>query len=151
MRRSAIPEKELRRRLESAGVEPARNRLAVLGELARESNDATAQELHRRLRERGERIGLATVYRALHALEGAGVVDALPHSSRGTCYRLCAEGHHHHLVCERCHRVVELAECPAEDWIEAAAGRAGFLVTGHSLEVAGVCARCRGGRGRRGA
>ena len=143
MRRRALSETKLRRRLDAAGVDPGRNRLAVLGQLAREPNDATAQEIHRRLREDGERIGLATVYRTLHLLEETGVVDALPHSSRGTCYRLCTEGHHHHLVCERCHRVIELTECPAEEWIEKEAARAGFVVTGHDLEVAGLCARCR--------
>jgi Fur family transcriptional regulator, ferric uptake regulator len=129
-------------RLAAAGLKPSRTRIAVLEELAREPNDATAQQLHRRLRSRSKKIGLATVYRALGAMSEAGVVDALPHGSE-TCYRLCGEGHHHHLVCEGCHRVIELEGCPAGGWIDRAAGRAGFVATGHRLEVRGLCAGCR--------
>jgi Fur family ferric uptake transcriptional regulator len=129
-------------RLASAGLQPSRNRVTVLEELARESNDATAQELHQRLVARGRPIGLATVYRALGAMSEAGVVDALPHGT-GTCYRLCGKGHHHHLVCDSCHRVVELPGCPAAAWIDRAADEAGFVATDHRLEVRGLCARCR--------
>jgi Fur family transcriptional regulator, ferric uptake regulator len=129
-------------RLSTAGLKASRTRVAVLEELAREPNDATAQQLHRRLRSRRNKIGLATVYRALGAMSEAGVVDALPHGSEA-CYRLCGEGHHHHLVCERCHRVIELSGCPANAWIERAAGEAGFVATGHRLEVRGLCADCR--------
>src|SRR5262245_43285382 len=121
-------------RLADAGVRPSPHRVAVLEELARESNDATAQELHRRLRSRGQPIGLATVYRALGAMSEACVIDSLPHGPE-TCYRVCGQGHHHHLVCERCHRVIELEGCPAGSWIERAAGEAGFVATGHRLEV----------------
>jgi Fur family ferric uptake transcriptional regulator len=115
----------------------------VLEELGRERNDATAQELHRRLNAAGDRIGLATVYRALGTLADAGVVDTLVHDSTETCYRLCAAEHHHHLVCSSCHRVVELTDCGIEPWIAKAARRSGFEATEHRLEVTGLCAACR--------
>jgi Fur family transcriptional regulator, ferric uptake regulator len=142
--RKAHRRDSLVRRLDEAEVKASPNRVLVLEELARERDDATAQALHQRLADRGERIGLATVYRALHAMSEAGVVDALPHGSTETCYRLCTAGHHHHLVCESCHRVIELAGCPADDWIERAAREQGFVVTDHRLEVQGLCSRCRG-------
>jgi len=133
----------LAERLSAAGVRPSPNRVLVLEELAREANDATAQEIHRRLAKRDRSVGLATVYRALSAMSEAGVVDELPHGSNETCYRLCGTGHHHHLVCESCHRVIELPGCPARGWIERGAAEAGFVVTGHRLEARGLCADCR--------
>jgi Fur family ferric uptake transcriptional regulator len=133
----------LAERLSAAGLRPSRSRVLVLEELAREANDATAQELHQRLVRRRRSVGLATVYRALGAMSEAGVVDALPHGSTETCYRLCGEAHHHHLVCERCHRVIELPGCPATAWIERAAGEAGFVLTDHRLEARGLCEDCR--------
>jgi Fur family ferric uptake transcriptional regulator len=135
---------DLAKRLTAAGVKPSRNRVAVLGELSAEPDDATAQVIHRRLADRGDRIGLATVYRALRAMSEAGVIDELPHGSTETCYRLCGSEHHHHLVCQSCHRVVELRGCPAQKWIERAADDVGFAVSGHRLEVTGLCASCRG-------
>jgi Fur family ferric uptake transcriptional regulator len=115
----------------------------VLEELAREPHDVTAQELHRRLRQDGERIGLATVYRTLGALAEHGIVDTLAHSPLEACYRLCGEGHHHHLVCSECHRVVELAECGLDEWLASAAAREGFVATAHRVEVVGLCDGCR--------
>ncbi len=143
MKRSAESREALAARLTSAGIAPSKNRLLVLDELSREADDATAQVVHKRLAEKGESIGLATVYRALGVMSEAGVVDALPHGTSETCYRLCSDAHHHHLVCERCHRVIELHGCPAEDWIARRARKEGFAVTGHRLEVTGLCSDCR--------
>ncbi len=120
-----------------------RQRVVVLTELMGEQNDVTAQQLHERLRSRGEALGLATVYRTLNLLAGEGVVDVLSHRQGELCYRLCGEGHHHHLVCSSCHQVVELDECELEPWLERISETHGFVTTGHRLEVAGLCADCR--------
>lgn len=129
------------------GLRPTRQRLAVLGALAEEDDDATAQELHEALRRKGERVGLATVYRALAALSERGVIDELSHRPREACYRLCGEGHHHHLVCTECHRVVELGDCDLEPRLATLAGIHGFTVSGHTVEVTGTCADCRSATG----
>lgn len=135
---------ELADRMTAAGVRATAQRVRVLEELAREHNDATAQELHRRMASDGERIGLATVYRALGALAEAGLVDTLAHGQSETCYRLCETGHHHHhLVCSSCHRVVELTDCSIGDWVTRAARAEGFEATEHRLEVTGLCSNCR--------
>ena len=54
------------------------------------------------------------------------------HIERESCYRLCQPGHHHHMVCERCHRVEELEGCGADDWIAHASRRHGFQVASHT-------------------
>lgn len=129
-------------RLAAAGLRPTPQRLLVLAELAGERDDVTAQQLHERLRGRGERIGLATVYRTLAALADGGVVDRLSHHAGEVCYRLCGDEHHHHLVCERCHRVVELANCGLDPWVDRVAADHGFVPTDHRVEVTGICAGC---------
>ena len=129
--------------LTGVGVRPTRQRVVVLTELMGERNDVTAQELHERLRARGERLGLATVYRTLGLLSDEGLIDALSHRPGELCYRLCGEGHHHHLVCSGCHQVVELEECELEPWLERISEAHGFVTTGHRLEVAGLCGDCR--------
>lgn len=129
--------------LEGVGVRPTRQRVVVLTELMGERNDVTAQQLHERLRARGEGLGLATVYRTLGLLVDEGVVDVLSHRPGELCYRLCGEGHHHHLVCSSCHQVVELDECELEPWLERISQSHGFVTTGHRLEVSGLCGDCR--------
>jgi Fur family transcriptional regulator, ferric uptake regulator len=129
--------------LEGAGVRPTRQRIIVLAELMEERDDATAQELHERLRGRGERLGLATVYRTLGLLAEGGVIDSLAHRPGELCYRWCGEGHHHHLVCSSCHQVVELDDCELEPWLDRVSQAHDFVTTAHRLEVSGICGDCR--------
>ncbi len=126
-----------------SGVRVTRQRLKVVEALAREPNDATAQQLFERLRSQGENVGLATVYRTLAILSERGAIDTLTHHAGELCYRLCGDVHHHHLVCTECHRVVELPDCDLEPWIARSAKRHGFTATAHQVEIAGVCADCR--------
>jgi Fur family ferric uptake transcriptional regulator len=134
---------ELSKLLEQKGVRATARRLDVLEELAHERDDVTAQQLWGRLRERDSRAGLATVYRTLALLSEKGVVDVLSHHGGEQCYRLCGDAHHHHLLCERCHRVVEVQECGLDDWVAAAAKQHGFVATEHRVEIVGLCADCR--------
>ena len=128
--------------LTAPGIRATRQRARVLEALAAEPNDATAQEIHESLRARGMPIGLATVYRTLALLASRGVIDALMHRPGEVCYRLCSDEHHHHLTCSECHQVVELGECKLEPWLERLEGAHGFTVTGHAVEVTGICAAC---------
>src|SRR5438105_15511631 len=125
------------------GVRARPRRLEVLEELARERDDVTAQALWSRLRERDSRTGLATVYRTLALLSEKGVVDVLSHHGAELCYRLCGDEHHHHLLCERCHKVVEVSECGLDGWVAAAAEQHGFVATDHRVEIVGLCPDCR--------
>ncbi|HEY7195922.1 MAG TPA: Fur family transcriptional regulator [Gaiellaceae bacterium] len=140
------PDKEIRRArdfLAGLGVRATRPRALVLAELMREQDDLTAQALHGRLRDAGESTGLATVYRTLSLLSGEGAIDVIPHHPGELCYRWCGDEHHHHLVCSRCHRVVELGDCELDEWLDRVSREQGFVATGHRLEVAGVCENCR--------
>src|ERR1700745_2242494 len=134
---------ELSELLERNGVRATTRRLDVLEELAHERDDVTAQQLWGRLRERDSGAGLATVYRTLALLREKGVVDVLSHHGAEQCYRLCGGAHHHHLLCERCHRVVEVQECGLDDWVATAAKQHGFGGTEHRVEIVGLCADCR--------
>ena len=129
--------------LRGLGVRSTQQRVRVLVELMTERDDVTAQGLYERFRGRGERLGLATVYRTLSLLAGSGAIDALSHHPGELCYRWCGDQHHHHLTCSSCHKVVELGDCELDAWLGRAASEHGFVATGHRLEVAGLCAGCR--------
>lgn len=55
----------------------------------------------------GYSTGLATIYRALHALTAAGIVHEFRHDDE-TTYRACGPECHDHLVCRACGRIQEL-------------------------------------------
>ena len=129
--------------LVDAGLRPTRQRLAVLSAVARERRPVTAQELHVRLHGKRGGPGLATVYRTLGRLAEAGVLRRFPLAEGETAYRLCEPGHHHHLICERCGVVTEIASCEVEDWAAEVARKRGFSPTSHQAEIFGICDRCQ--------
>ena len=102
----------------------------------------TAQDVHDALRRAGEPIGLATVYRTLQAMAEAGEVDALRTPDGPTAYRRCSSAHHHHLICRRCGRAVEVDAPAIEAWLAALGEAYGFTEVDHELELYGRCSDC---------
>jgi len=104
----------------------------------------SAQDVHARLRDAGDPIGLSTVYRAVSALAEDGELDTLQADRGETLYRRCSTRHHHHLVCRHCGRTVEVAGPTVERWADQVAAEHGFADVSHTLEILGSCAACAG-------
>jgi Fur family transcriptional regulator, ferric uptake regulator len=103
----------------------------------------SAQQIHAELRNRGEHVGLTTVYRHLQVLSEDGKVDAIRDSSGETLYRKCrSDAHHHHLTCRNCGKSVEVEGRAVERWAEQVAAEAGFTDVGHTVELFGRCPQC---------
>lgn len=128
----------------AAGLRTTRQRETIVGALEEAGRPITAQALHARLSRAGGRApGLATVYRTLQALEAAGYARTFPGAEGEASYKLCDPGHHHHLICEGCGRVVEIPSCEIEGWAKTAARRRGFSVSSHQADIFGLCPPCR--------
>ena len=124
-------------------VRPTRQRVAVSGVLDDLDEFRSAQEIHAMLRARGERVGLATVYRAVQSLADDGELDSLRTDTGEALYRRCSPQHHHHLVCRGCGRTVEVAGPAVERWADRIAHEHAFADVSHTLEIFGTCAGCR--------
>jgi Fur family ferric uptake transcriptional regulator len=125
---------------------PTRQQQAVADLLAQTEDFASAQEVHARLRDAGESVGLATVYRTLQALAEAGELDVLRTDEGEAVYRACEPGHHHHVVCRRCGRAVEVEGPAVVAWARRVAGEHGYTEITHTLEIFGTCSRCAAGQ-----
>jgi Fur family transcriptional regulator, ferric uptake regulator len=98
----------------------------------------------------GGRVGLATVYRHLRVLAEQGSVDTIRGAGGRTLYRLRRGGFTHHLACRVCGHTVEVDGREVWEWARQVAFLAGFTLTGHTVELTGVCpvhARCAQGAG----
>ena len=115
-----------------------RQRRAVAAVLDELDGFASAQQIHELLDNRGEHVGLSTVYRNLQALVEAGNVDALRGDDGETRYRQCSSGHHHHLVCRACGRTVEVEGPTVEQWADRVADEHRFTDVSHTLEIFGT-------------
>ena len=133
--------------LEALGEEGRRRggaRRAVVERLAREDCCVTAQEIAERIRADGERVGTASVYRALDLLHGLGLVQRVEIGEGGARYESVIPGgeHHHHVVCDSCGRISAFEDDGLERAIGRLAGRLSHSVSAHEVLIHGECARC---------
>jgi Fur family ferric uptake transcriptional regulator len=119
-----------------------RQRQAVLSALDEASSFCTAQELHDVLRHRGDKVGLATVYRSLQLMADAEEVDVIRSEAGEAFYRRCSTDHHHHLVCRVCGSTVEVSGPAVETWANRVGAEHGFTDVSHTVELSGVCGDC---------
>lgn len=122
-----------------------RQRLALDRMLERTTEFRSAQQLYAMLREDGESVSLATVYRILQSMAQEGEVDVLRTQDTESRYRRCQrQDHHHHLVCRLCGHTVEVTENTVERWAGRTAREHGFAAVSHTVELLGICAGCEG-------
>lgn len=121
-----------------------RQRRAVVAQLAASDEFRSAQEIHDAIRREGDRVGLATVCRSLQSLVHSGEVDVVKTGVGEAVYRRCSAVHHHHLVCRRCGRTVEIEGPGFEQWADTVAAKNGYTEVSHTLELFGQCPECTG-------
>ena len=123
-----------------------RSQQAILDLLLEHSQPLSAQEIFVALRQDQQRVGLATVYRALETLRNQGQIQAVDLGENQSYYQvLPSDGHtQHHLICTQCHRVIPLPECPVHDLEEILSRQHDFVIDYHVLEFYGICRNCQG-------
>jgi Fur family transcriptional regulator, ferric uptake regulator len=130
--------------LGEAGHRSGGARRAVVDRLAREDCCVTAHELADRIRDGGDRVGIASVYRALDLLHGFGLVQRVEVGEGGTRYEAVTPGgeHHHHVVCDSCGRISAFEDDGLERAIGRLADRLRHRVSTHDVLIHGECRRC---------
>lgn len=120
-----------------------KQRKAITEALTSQENFRSAQEIHALLTLSGDTIGLSTVYRNLTEMFEARDVDMIIGTDGESQYRLCSNGHHHHLTCTKCGLAIEITGEALEVWAKQIGIDNGFTEIAHTLEITGVCKKCR--------
>ena len=125
--------------------QPVTRQRDLVAEVVFHSNDHLSVEgIRRELSQRGEQVGLATVYRTLDLLVESGLVRAHEFGEGFKRYEAMAtQADHEHLICERCGQVVEFANERLERMLPVLADEHGFQHRRHRVEIYGVCRGCR--------
>ena len=131
------------RALERAGYRLTGPRRAVADLIATREGHFTAADLVADARARRLGIGRATVFRALDLLLELGVLERLDLPSGEHAYVACEPVHHHHVVCSACGRATEIDDAGLRSVVDTIAGRTGYEIDSHRLELFGRCPDCR--------
>ena len=130
--------------IKQAGLKVTLPRVKILNAL--ESSDKrhlSAEDVYKILLQKGEEIGLATVYRVLTQFESAGLVCRHHFEGGQSVFELNRGSHHDHLVCVKCGKVVEFVEETIEERQRVIAREHGFALEDHSLVIYGLCSDCQ--------
>ena len=120
-------------------------RREVVEFLGRQDCCLSAQEVHDGLRTAGARVGIASVYRALEALDRSGLVQRIDVGDGVARFEAAHAGgeHHHHFVCDACGKVEPFEDPALEAALERIAGGRGYAVEAHDVVLRGGCGDCR--------
>ena len=103
----------------------------------------SAEDIYGRLKQQGEDIGLATVYRVLGQFESAGLVKRHSFEDDRSVFELDDGEHHDHMVCVQCQAVIEFVDPVIEERQRDIAARYHYKMEDHDLIIYGVCPSCQ--------
>lgn len=130
--------------LENAGYRLTAPRHALADLIAgREGSTFTAADLVADVRSRRLGIGRATVFRAIDLLVSVGAVERIDLQNGEHAYVACVPTHHHHVICARCDRSIEIGDLGLGAVSREVARRTGYRIDGHRLELFGLCPACQ--------
>lgn len=121
-----------------------KNKIAVLQELERRETPATAEEIFNVMaRSRKTKYSLSSVYRALNNFYEKSIIKKTAEIDGTTYFQLNLGEHIHSLICEKCKKIIPINHCPIYPLIKDIETKTDFIITGHYLEIKGICKSCQ--------
>ena len=128
-----------------AGYRATAARRAVVDLISSRAGHFTAADLAGDARDRGLRIGRATIFRTLDVLAELRAVERIDLPSGDHAYVACDPLHHHHVVCSACGRSRDIDDAGLRPVVREIAQRTGYRIDEHRLELFGRCPDCLAG------
>ena len=138
-----LTEKEVVTTLRQHGYKLTWQRRVVIRTVVSTQDHHTPTAIYEKVHQDYPNIGLVTIYRTLEILAKLNLICEL--HAGGSChsYTIAAPGHHHHLICSNCGRVVDFTGCELEELQLSLSKETGFRIDGHLLEFIGLCQTCQ--------
>lgn len=125
--------------LKGAGLKVTHPRSEILDILqANPEMHLSADEIHNKLVDKNQSIGLATVYRVLTQLEVAGLIQKNQFGDNQSNYEI-KKKHHDHLICTKCGKIIEFMNDDLEQLQEKISKDYNFQLNSHVMTLFGEC------------
>lgn len=145
MTEATASERLFRRYLKEQNLPVTQQREAIAQVVLSSSEHLSVEEIEARLREAGDKIGKATIYRTLDLLVRSRLVVEHDFGEGFKRYenRLSQGPVHEHLICLECGRVTEFESWEVQDVQNRVTQQHGFKPLRHKLEIYGLCRPCQ--------
>ena len=141
---------EITARLRHAGHKVTPQRVAIIKAVLQSSELLTPAALTEKVRQVDPSIGEVTVYRTLNILSELGLVCVVHTGENTHRYIGRPTGHHDHLICSECGRVVDFTGCNFGSLVKRLVSETGFSILDHRLDFFGRCRECTSKTGQAG-
>jgi Fur family ferric uptake transcriptional regulator len=115
----------------------------ILEQVESAEGHVSAEEIFHDIRQRYPGLNISTVYRTLELLKELRLVTETDMGDGRVRFHTIGKGHHHHLVCSICNRVIDLDEGELKPLNNLLATRYGFRADLHHMAIFGRCDRCQ--------
>jgi Fur family transcriptional regulator, ferric uptake regulator len=134
---------DIKKMFHKEGLRYTSQRNLVLDILGAHHTPLTAEDIYIKYHQLDESISLSTIYRILELfLSKDLIVKSHLTDENKACYAL-KHGHIHYLVCMNCKKVLEIEDCPVHHYEDDIKKMTDFRITGHKLELYGLCPKCQ--------
>ena len=128
--------------LKEKGLRLTQPRRVILDYIHDKGDHLTADEIITFVHRKYPRVNKSTVYRTLELLEKSDCVFK-SESMNGTIYHHAEEGHHHHLVCRKCGKIIACEEDVFLPLEKSLLKKYGFQINFKHMVISGVCEECK--------
>lgn len=129
--------------LEKKGLKFTRERRELIQEILRLKTHFDADGLHDLLKSKGSQISRDTVYRTIPLLLECGVIQKSVGDGRREYFeRTSVKGHHDHMVCITCGKIIEFHSDLIEKIQTEVCSEYGFKLIFHDHRLFGHCKDC---------
>ncbi len=125
--------------LKKYSLKQTKSREKILNILKEASLPMCAEEISSKL---DITINPSTVYRTLTTLAAKGIIMKTVRENKVAYYEI-TEKHKHSIFCKKCNEIVVIESCPLDKILKDIKEQTGYEITGHSLEISGICSKCR--------
>jgi len=129
--------------LQAQGYRLTPQRMMVVEALHSVDQHISAEEIYAQVRAKYPYANISTIYRTLELLKELELVTEIALGDGRVRYHPAEKGHHHHLVCHNCGKIIDLPESALLPLEETLFGDCQFKADLRHLAIFGLCADCQ--------
>lgn len=130
-------------RLREKGYRLTPQRLMILSAIESSHDHISAEEIYAQVAANYPDVNISTVYRTLELLKKLGMVYEIDLGEGRIRYHAEGSGHHHHLVCQTCGKVIDIEEATLSSLKDILFRDYGFSADLRHVGIFGLCGNCR--------
>jgi Fur family ferric uptake transcriptional regulator len=130
-------------KLREKGYRLTPQRLMILAAIESSDEHISAEEIYAQVIAKYPHVNISTVYRTLELLKKLGMVYEIDLGEGRIRYHAEESGHHHHLVCQKCGRVIDIKESSLSSLRDILRRDYDFQAELKHVAIFGLCENCR--------